>query len=98
MRSAAGPWWRRCLSPHHPGPLLPSPPALPHREKREKLVQECFSSPLSRCGRGVGSGERGWGSEGRGGGTARSEKSSSVRSFFSRHNPHRVPRNHQLLV
>src|SRR3954468_1403848 len=22
--------------PHHPGPLLPSPPTLPHREKREK--------------------------------------------------------------
>ena len=23
------------VGPHHPGPLLPSPPALPHREKRE---------------------------------------------------------------
>src|SRR5947199_367402 len=24
------------VGPHHPGPLLPTPPALPHREKREK--------------------------------------------------------------
>jgi hypothetical protein len=46
-------------SPHHPGPsLLPSPPSLPHREKREKSkdkprptatsIGPRFLSPLSR--------------------------------------------------
>ncbi len=28
------------MGPHHPGPLLPSPPALPHREKRGALRRE----------------------------------------------------------
>ena len=34
------------LGPHHPGPLLPSPPALPHREKRENSKKKLFRHRL----------------------------------------------------
>src|SRR5262249_5195489 len=52
-------------TPHHPGPLLPSPPTLPHREKREKnnhsnLESLCFFSPLPVREGGMGR-ERGRG-------------------------------------
>jgi K+-transporting ATPase ATPase C chain len=48
--------------PHHPGPLLPPPPSLPHREKRERLEKKSFQSPLSPGEGGrEGAGERGLG-------------------------------------
>jgi uncharacterized protein len=50
------------LGPHLPGPPLPTPPSLPHRERRENSKKNLFSSPLSPgVGGREGSGERGLG-------------------------------------
>src|SRR4051812_33736959 len=49
-------------SPHHPGPLLPSPPSLPLREKRENnsYKDRPFSPSPGEGGReGTGEGARG---------------------------------------